>query len=144
MDFSKIGITKNGAVEISYDGSKGYTDTIKRHCEDSPLPNFDNALQALVEEVVEQCGLKAEDAMNGSIVVRHVILKWNEKKGEGVSIISEKSLPNGKKFAFSTPLLYEDDKRAPLSKSCSLLIEKVKAEASKYVNGERLQGKLKI
>ena len=144
MDFSKIGITKNGAVEIHYEGSKSYTDTIKRHCEDSPLPSFDNALQALVEDVVNQCDLKPEDALNGSIIVRHVTLKWNEQKGEGVSITAEKTLPNGKSFGFPTPLLYQDGKKASLPESCALLIEKVKNEAMKYVNGERLQGELKI
>ena len=144
MDFSKIGISKGGIVEIDYDGGKNFADTIKRRCEDSPLPGFNSALQDFVEEAVEQCNLRSEDAVNGSITVRHVTLKWDDKKGEGVSITAEKLLENKKKFTVSTPLLYEDDKKAPLPKVCLMLVEKLKAEATKYVNGERLQGKLKI
>lgn len=139
MDFSSIGVTPKGIIEIMYD-----TDTrrIRLRCSDSPLRSFHQALQALKEDIVTICDLSAVD--RSMLIVRKVALKHHDRFGQGASITATRLLAIGPAMTLQTPLLYENSQDAPLPRSTLTRIYALEEEARKYIQGERRQQRLNL
>lgn len=123
------------------------TDEYALNCHDLPLPSFYKALTALNAHVCSLCEFPASDAKKidaTGITVR--------EKGDNALalIVARKKIRKGKRiFNVSTPLLPmwadEENKGADhMDEDTAKAIEKVIAEAKKYVIGDRAQGQIEF
>lgn len=121
------------------------SDEVGRNFHDNPLPSFYKALAALTPHVCSLCELPAGDAKKieaTGITVR--------ARGENnlALVVARKKIRKGKRvFNISTPLLamYEDAEAKGadhMESDEAKAIEKVIAEAKKYLRGERAQGQI--
>ena len=140
MYFTKIGITATGIVEISYEQGGETLDRVKLQCSDPPLGSLESALQALREDAASICDEEGFD--REMLVVRSLTIKDHPKLGRGVSITAVKTLTNGLNLTLTSPMLYEAGRANALPKRTGSRVAALEKEATKYVQGERLQGRL--
>ncbi len=142
MFFTKIGITATGTVEITYEEEHNNWKRVRLQSDDPPLPSFNDALQALENDMANICD---EDGFDREMLtIRSISIKDHDRLGQGVSITAVKVLTNGLNLALTSPMLYEYGKAVSLPKATRVKIATLEKEATKYVQGERLQGKLTL
>jgi len=138
MKFGRIGITEEGVVEIRYEKDIRFLDRINQHCEEAPLPSFAEALQAFRKPVINICELAPET--EDRLLVLYVSFKTGSDGTRSMSVTVKKFLVKGGAFKFTTPTIYESDPpHTPWVNA-----GKLKAEATRYIQGERLQGRLNL
>lgn len=114
---------------------------------DNPLPSFLKSLVALAPHVCSLCELPAADSKK--IIVVGITCREN---GDNIlaRIVAKKTIKRGKRvFNIATPLLsmYADDENKTvdhMDEDEARAIEKVIAEATKYIAGERAQGQIQF
>jgi len=144
-------------TKIKFDGSKvrieyevtrkdGDPDEYTLHSADKPLPEFDEALQALAADVVTICELNPSDV--DKLKVRGVTLTHTNGI-LGVCVTALKTLKSSNApLVINTPHLPEEsysegDDNAPVMPSgMAMRVAAVEAQARRYVDGERAQASL--
>lgn len=120
-------------------------DEIGRTFHDNPRKSFYTALTNLKPHVVSLCELSAPDEKKIEATGITVVAKGDN---EHALIVARKAIRKGKRvFNISTPLLpmYADAENKSLDhmeKEEANAIERVIAEAKKYINGDREQGQI--
>jgi len=142
MQFSKIGITSKGLIEISYLNHTAFLDQNVRKMGEPPLPTFMDALQDLAQDMNDICDLRVIRPTK-ALFVRSVNFKMHDDFGLGISITAERLLDNGKSYKITGPVFWSEGKHT-LPLDTMRKTELLQTEATKYLNGERLQGRLNL
>lgn len=143
MQFSKIGITKKGLIEISYLNGAAFIDQNTRKMGEPALPSFGNVLQDLASDMVNICELPHFPDLHDHLFIRSVNFKFHEDFGDGISITAERLLDNGKTYSITSPIFWSEGKHS-LRVLTVRKIDNLRKEAQRYLKGERLQGRLDL
>jgi len=141
---------KDNKVDIEYEerNQHGKWDEFKMRCEESPLPSFNKALQALTTHVVQLCELP-KDATD-RLFVRGLTLAYTGQDSHpqmGVSIIAQLKLKNADSpLNVLTPHKIEGSPapKRRLSDDCLKAVNAVIDETTKYIDGERAQTSMEV
>ena len=142
---TKIKLKENNNTEIHLSSESATTekDTVVRSKIDRH-PDFDKAMQALVDEVVSVCRLPAE--YREGMTVTGVSISFNETQGEGATITAQKSLPCiNSPLVINTPHLHDDPDMLGLSAKPRTMDDKLRKlvnQARQFLNGKSAQGDL--
>lgn len=142
-------------TKIKFDGSKvtlayemtrtdGDPDEFNVLCADLPAPEFDQALQALAQDVAAICELPESDVLK--IKVRGVTLTWaHDVMGACITAMKTLKTANGP-LVINTPHLpsdgYSDSDCPMLSPATVTRLEALAFQAERYLGGDRAQGQL--
>ena len=145
-------------TKVKYDGAKvrieyeqarevGDPDEFSLNCADRPVPEFEAALAALIDDVLEICELPPEYAKG--IKVRGVSISWtNDVMGACVTALRTLQTANSP-LVINTPHLpsdqYSEGGEAPLmSEEFVDHVETLMDRATDYINGTRAQQSLPL
>lgn len=139
MDIWKVK-HKDGATTIRYGIGPENVNTLESY--EAPLPDLNEALQALAEDVADICDLR--DGAANDITVLGVTITDSEDTQRAV-ISAKRKLGNGATLCLNTPCIPFDSERGPqLSGATVGRIDALCREAVRFVNGERAQGELPL
>lgn len=151
MRINKVKVTKEGKVAIEYQIPKGAGfDDYSLRCSEKAMQSFYDAMYALRESVVKLCEFPEE--FTDRIHVKGVSFSYGgESQTMGAVIVAHLilNLSDGN-LNINTPHkaveMYNPDaevrEEAVFDEDTIGCLEQLEAEAIKYVNGERAQGKL--
>jgi len=147
MKIRKAKMDSKGKVRIEYEkeSSEG-VETHTLECEDSPRPEFQEALKALVGDVIEICEISCDA---DRITVLGVSFSWTHDIMGAVITAMKGLVAGGSPLLLNTPHRpsepYGEKAGGPtLDLSTVKRLESVMDEATKYVMGERAQGTLPL
>lgn len=151
MRINKVKVTKEGKVAIEYQIPRGVGfDDYSLKCSERAMQSFYDALLAFRESVVKLCELPEE--FTERIIVKGVTYSYGgERDTMGAVIVAQLilNLSDGN-LNLNTPHkaveMYNEDseprEEAVFDEDTIAYLEQLEAEAIRYVNGERAQGKL--
>lgn len=115
-----------------------HTITSKAH----PHPDFVEALAALVDDVVDICGLPL--AYEEGLRVQSVTFSYSEKTGSSGAVVTAlKSLAmSSAPLVLNTPHLVEDGEAGVMTSHMRTRLRGLESEAQQYLSGKRAQGDL--
>lgn len=128
-------------VTIGYDQPHGEDKiSVTVESKDEPKDSLKAALQALCPHAVAMCEIPV--AWEAGAEVRSVKIKHADA-GVGVVITCVKELSTGQVCCLNTPYTVENNEHgAQLTDEAAVAVDKLMAEALKYVDGNRAQGSL--
>jgi acetaldehyde dehydrogenase (acetylating) len=137
-----ITAVRNNRKSISIAWAQGPDDyAVNFH--ENPLPSFSKALKALVASVCSLCEFPEKDA--AKIEATGITVRAHGDNNLALIVARKKIKKAGRVFNIATPLLamYPDPENKSadcMAEAEAAAIEKVIAEAKRYVQGERAQG----
>lgn len=134
MEINKIKV-KDNDIEIIYDlppqSSSNERKTVKFLCDEEPRVSFFNAMNALLDEAIEFCGLDPDTWSEGEVI--GVTLKHSDD-GIGINITVQSKI-NDLAVVVNTPHISS----AVVSDELEERINKLLAESEAYIQGQRSQ-----
>ncbi|MBD6620019.1 hypothetical protein FNW02_30535 [Komarekiella sp. 'clone 1'] len=134
MEINKIKV-KDNDIEIIYDlppqSSSNERKTVKFLCDEEPRVSFFNAMNALLDEAIEFCGLDPDTWSEGEVT--GVTLKHSDD-GVGINITVQSKI-NDLAVVVNTPHI----SKAVVSNQLEERINKLLAESEAYIQGQRSQ-----
>ncbi|NDJ25950.1 hypothetical protein GS682_31085 [Nostoc sp. B(2019)] len=134
MEINKIKV-KDNDIEIIYDlppqSSSNERKTVKFFCNEEPRVSFFNAMNGLLDEAIEFCGLDPDTWSEGEVT--GVTLKHSDD-GVGINITVQNKI-NDLAVIVNTPHI----SKALVSDELQRRIDKLLAESAAYIQGQRSQ-----
>jgi hypothetical protein len=134
MEITKIKV-KDNDIEIIYDlppqSSSNERKTVKFSCDEEPKPSFFNAMNGLLNDAIEFCGLDSDVWTEGEVT--GVTLKHSDA-GIGINITVQSKI-NDLAVVVNTPHI----SKAVVSDQLEVRINKLIAESEAYIQGQRSQ-----
>ncbi|MBD6620946.1 hypothetical protein FNW02_35775 [Komarekiella sp. 'clone 1'] len=134
MEINKIKV-KDNDIKIIYDlpaqSSSNERKTVKFFCNEQPRVSFFNAMNALLDDAIEFCGLDSDMWSEGEVT--GVTLKHSDD-GVGINITVQNKI-NDLAVVVNTPHI----SKAVVSDNLEDRINKLIAESEAYIQGQRAQ-----